>query len=55
MLAYFGNSFAICDHDDVVALEEADETKNSVGLRYLPYQPILLLLFGHELFHLFRI
>ena len=52
MLAYLGDSLAISDHDDVVALEEANEAEDGVGLRHLPDQTIPLLLLGHELLHL---
>ena len=52
MLAYLGDSLAIGYHDDVVALEEADEAEDGVCLRHLPDQTIPLLLLGHELFHL---
>ena len=49
---HLGDSLAICYHDDVVALEEADEAEDGVCLRHLPDQTIPLLLLGHELVEL---
>ena len=52
MLAYFGNSFAICHHDNVIPLQKANKAKYGVCLGHLTHQAILLLLLGHKFFHL---